>query len=284
MQSGSASQKKCSKCKGMKSLDAFYRHPKDGHQAQCKICQRDGKRRGDKTRQQLIAEVRPDSDHKRCAHCNEVLPVEQFASRGGERAGETKAWCRSCCSESFKIWHRRNGGKSHEERRAEHYQFIRPDLLTKFCTGCKEHKPVSEFQRTTQSRDGLKWRCSACHSQQNRTIYNRNVKREREKRRLYRENNQERVRQYAVDGERRRRARKMNVESTLTRTQWERILRRYGYRCLACGSSENLTIDHVVPISKGGEDTERNVQPLCGSCNSSKGVRVMNFRDDQDAA
>ena len=33
----------------------------------------------------------------------------------------------------------------------------------------------------------------------------------------------------------------------------------------------NMTIDHIVPRSKGGTDHEENLQLLCGACNSTKG-------------
>lgn len=54
----------------------------------------------------------------------------------------------------------------------------------------------------------------------------------------------------------------------------ERIYRRDGYRCLECGSADDLTLDHVHPHSRGGADTEENLQTLCRSCNSRKGARV----------
>ena len=39
----------------------------------------------------------------------------------------------------------------------------------------------------------------------------------------------------------------------------------------------NLTIDHVLPRSKGGQDNIENLQLLCGSCNSIKGDRSMDY-------
>jgi hypothetical protein len=46
-------------------------------------------------------------------------------------------------------------------------------------------------------------------------------------------------------------------------------------KCAACGSMENLVIDHKVPISRGGSDSDENLQPLCRPCNISKGVKTM---------
>jgi CRISPR/Cas system Type II protein with McrA/HNH and RuvC-like nuclease domain len=42
-------------------------------------------------------------------------------------------------------------------------------------------------------------------------------------------------------------------------------------KCAYCNSEENLTIDHIVPQSKGGGDTTKNVVCCCHSCNQSKG-------------
>lgn len=48
------------------------------------------------------------------------------------------------------------------------------------------------------------------------------------------------------------------------------ILRRDRYECVYCGSKRNLTIDHVIPTSKGGKDNWLNVVTACQSCNSEK--------------
>lgn len=42
-------------------------------------------------------------------------------------------------------------------------------------------------------------------------------------------------------------------------------------KCAYCDSDENLTIDHIIPQSKGGLDTTKNVVCCCHSCNQSKG-------------
>lgn len=48
---------------------------------------------------------------------------------------------------------------------------------------------------------------------------------------------------------------------------------RYGYKCVNCGTHKDLTCDHIIPESKGGETTLNNLQTMCRSCNSSKGVK-----------
>jgi 5-methylcytosine-specific restriction protein A len=43
---------------------------------------------------------------------------------------------------------------------------------------------------------------------------------------------------------------------------------------MGCGERENLTIDHVIPLARGGTDHEDNLQLLCQPCNGEKGDRV----------
>jgi len=40
--------------------------------------------------------------------------------------------------------------------------------------------------------------------------------------------------------------------------------------CAHCGTTEQLTIDHIVPVIEGGTDDEENLQALCRSCNARK--------------
>lgn len=50
------------------------------------------------------------------------------------------------------------------------------------------------------------------------------------------------------------------------------VLKRDNYACVYCGSKNrgSLTIDHVIPKSKGGEDTWGNWVTACEDCNSAK--------------
>ncbi len=52
------------------------------------------------------------------------------------------------------------------------------------------------------------------------------------------------------------------------------VWRRDQGKCARCGSRENLEYDHIVPVSKGGSNTERNIELLCQSCNRAKGNRI----------
>lgn len=48
------------------------------------------------------------------------------------------------------------------------------------------------------------------------------------------------------------------------------VWRRDSGRCVECGSRENIEFDHVIPVSRGGANTARNIQLLCQECNRFK--------------
>lgn len=53
------------------------------------------------------------------------------------------------------------------------------------------------------------------------------------------------------------------------------VLNRDGYHCQYCGSKKNLTLDHVMPRSKGGQHTWDNVVTACDRCNGRKGNALL---------
>jgi len=77
---------------------------------------------------------------------------------------------------------------------------------------------------------------------------------------------------------RRRRVLKAKSEGTHTLNEWLELCAEYNNACASCGKVGKLTEDHVVPLSKGGSDYISNIQPLCGPCNSHKGVNCTDYR------
>jgi len=52
------------------------------------------------------------------------------------------------------------------------------------------------------------------------------------------------------------------------------VWRRDEGRCVECGSKELLEFDHIIPVSKGGSNTLRNIQLLCENCNREKRDKI----------
>ncbi len=50
------------------------------------------------------------------------------------------------------------------------------------------------------------------------------------------------------------------------------VWRRDGGKCVQCGSTDRLQYDQLIPISKGGSNTDRNIQLLCDQCARRKSV------------
>jgi len=78
-----------------------------------------------------------------------------------------------------------------------------------------------------------------------------------------------------------RRARESGADGKITAKEWRELKKKYNYACLCCSRREpeiKLTLDHVVPLVKGGKNIISNGQPLCQSCNSKKGTRIIDYR------
>lgn len=52
------------------------------------------------------------------------------------------------------------------------------------------------------------------------------------------------------------------------------VYKRDGGRCVYCGSTNDLQLDHIIPFSKGGATTVENLQLLCRKCNIEKSNKI----------
>ena len=73
---------------------------------------------------------------------------------------------------------------------------------------------------------------------------------------------------------------------TISQEVKDKVWNRDGGKCIICGSNELIEFDHIIPFSRGGANTYRNIQILCQSCNRSKsdsiGVEDIDMLDDLD--
>lgn len=143
-----------------------------------------------------------------------------------------------------------------------------------------------------------KKQCLNCSRLYNAEYYQKNKeRRKKESREYYRANNDKTTKYYQDNKQRfadnqkrtqlirrrrkpekhrsysaKRRTQKTEAGGSFTAAEWVDLCRQYGWKCLACGrSNRKLTVDHIIPISRGGGSNISNIQPLCKPCNSSKG-------------
>jgi len=59
-----------------------------------------------------------------------------------------------------------------------------------------------------------------------------------------------------------------------TLLKWK-VFNRDNFTCKTCGKREDLEIDHIRPVTKGGKDNIENLQTLCKRCNVKKGNKYV---------
>ena len=75
-----------------------------------------------------------------------------------------------------------------------------------------------------------------------------------------------------------RRARVAGNGGSFTAEEWLDLCEQFGHRCACCRGKKPLAADHIVPVSKGGTSYIWNIQPLCKSCNTRKGTKIIDYR------
>lgn len=168
----------------------------------------------------------------------------------------------------------------------------------KFCNSCNEILPNEVFPVLSKAKDGYASRCKTCKSKYARKVYDSEKEKKRtdpflEKRyaqkKFYYQKNRVKLSEQKKDyrktdnykilkrySNEKRRTKKMLLESSFTKKQWSECVKHFNNTCCYCGDEVNiLSMDHFIPLSKGGEWTVNNIVPSCMSCNSSK--RAIDF-------
>jgi 5-methylcytosine-specific restriction endonuclease McrA len=186
--------------------------------------------------------------------------------------------------------------------------------MEKTCIDCGLSKPLSQYTVNKAKKDGSSSFCKDCsairrkrHLDNSREAYNarrratRGKYKEKEKayRKAYNKLNKDRIRQrdkerylktleYQKERQKsynkahpdhlrnvaaRRRARVFN--SGVCKVTDKDLLKITSSCCVTCGSLKDITVDHIIPLYRGGRHAIGNLQPLCKSCNSKKNTKTM---------
>jgi 5-methylcytosine-specific restriction endonuclease McrA len=204
---------------------------------------------------------------KMCAKCKIEKPWSAFFLR--KKWNRPYAYCRSCQKIVGNI-----SRKKHKDTRRLYYI---------------KNKEKLDFARKRWREKNMELvRIS------NRQSYHRNSQKKLLKQKIQRRNNPEHRRMIekkydnsakgklrARNNEFKRRIREKNISyaGKFSLFEWENLLIKFKYKCQLCfvnfSARDGPTIDHIIPISKGGTNEITNIQPLCRSCNSRKGNKIL---------
>lgn len=217
-----------------------------------------------------------DVPSKWCSGCKKEHPTGSFSKRSASADGLAYV-----CKEYARHWQRaflkENPGYSREKGRES------------YARNKEKHKQRQQ-QWLTKNRHksrAIKRKYNASHREELKA--KRALKKEEAKDRnaLYYQQHMEeikkRVRRWKEQNPVKRqisnqRRRAVEIEGDISYEDWLSLCEQYDYRCLCCGEKKKLTLDHIIPISKGGPHLIENAQPLCSPCNSKKGAQTIDFR------
>lgn len=203
---------------------------------------------------------------KKCSKCQEVKPATpEYFHRTSEKKDGLYPSCKVC----VRKYHQANKEALSEYTRQ--WRAANPERATATTESWVRKNPEKVY--VTQRKYYL------AHQEESR-------QRSRNWRTVNRDKSRQTTSQWAKDNptkrsakDQRRRARKVGNGGNYTAKEWEDLCELYDYRCLACGEQKPLTVDHVVPLSKGGTNDIDNIQPLCRNCNSIKHDKAIDYRE-----
>jgi len=157
----------------------------------------------------------------------------------------------------------------------------------KICNRCKTTKPFSKFSKNSREKDHLCRECKDCAKVRAKLRYQKQGQKMRQQMADLRKNNYDK----RIEIERKSRTKRKNAQRPLKNSRQQirnRLLSNKQYvltskelnnlykkPCYSCGTNQNLSIDHIIPLSKGGNHSIGNLMTLCRSCNASKGNKLL---------
>ncbi len=164
----------------------------------------------------------------------------------------------------------------------------------RLCKGCGNLLPrtLDFFFGDASHRDGLQTRCKLCVRSKNNAYESLDPERWKAYRTFYRESNsaeakryltewksqnRDKFRQYLRDAQARRR---IQIGSPVEAIDFRAVYDAHAGICGIClepVSYADASLDHIVPLARGGAHTASNVQPAHLQCNAIKGARPLEF-------
>jgi 5-methylcytosine-specific restriction endonuclease McrA len=134
----------------------------------------------------------------------------------------------------------------------------------KYCSSCKKVLEKNLYGKDSKNKDGLRWRCKKCAINLVSSWQKRNPDKKKKYNQNYKKNNKTKVNEINS----RRRATRKNAQAFMISKKDFRKLKNDC--CFSCGAKTELSLDHIIPLKRGGTHGIGNLQILCISCNCSK--------------
>ena len=167
--------------------------------------------------------------------------------------------------------------------------------LNRRCSVCRVVKNINDFIAHNQNFLGRGYSCKECFRGISKRYYCKNKERvlerskkwhilNKEKRKeivaRWRTNNPEKWIEVRKIANLNAKIKRLGLDGKISSADWESLKKKYNWTCPSCKKQEpevKLTIDHVIPVTKGGDNHVSNLQPLCKSCNSKKYNKVIRY-------
>jgi 5-methylcytosine-specific restriction endonuclease McrA len=145
-------------------------------------------------------------------------------------------------------------------------------LFVKICIKCKIKKSLSEYHKKFDTKDGLRSICKKCRIVERAEYWKKNKEILKEKHKRYCKENKEIVRASKITY----RAKKKNAKGKITKSIIKEILKFQDSKCLYCNCDikNEYHIDHIKPLSKGGNNYRANLCASCPTCNLKKSNKL----------
>lgn len=182
---------------------------------------------------------------------------------GLPRDGAHVSYCKSCYNTYKRGWYLKH--RSKEISRCAAWNKKNKRRVADNMKACRGRRP--EHFREYNKNWNDKNRERVIENQRNR--YKRNPEHFRKIKREKRLNNPEQAR--IDDRNRHHRRNSFLKKGTVTAAEWKEIVDRHFGRCFYCKTDkEKMTMDHFIPLSKGGRHHAENIVPACNQCNCRK--------------
>lgn len=184
-------------------------------------------------------------ENKKCSKCGELKTINEFCKNKYTK-DNYNCWCKDCCNKLSEIWRKNNPDKAKELR--DKWYINNPEKLKRSCKRWRDNnsKKVKEYNRIWNKNNPVK-----------RLAYE--------------------IKRVAL--------KKGIISEDIDLLQ---VYENHNWECGVCGKKINpklkfpnpksKSLDHILPLSKGGNHVSDNIRPAHLGCNSSKGNRIKNLQ------